>query len=456
MAATQSALVTIDTAAANRIRHPIKAATLLYSAPGTILRGPIYMTFVTLFALFIYSFYATSDVLVTAPLSLQRQVISVQAVGGGLVDAIHVKENALVSAGTPIATVQEKIRAAATPEQAAILKQKEDLLQQKDTQQKDYDHRLRQVELERQDLEKRQSTGVGELRNRIGQTNLQLKTAENNKAGLEKDVVIARQDLASREKLFANRDIPRTEVERAQQRVRDLERSIANAENEIGKIKLSLQSAESELQQLTDQNAMERLLKDIEKLKADQARDRDLLDKRVADLEQRLQEAGALVPGVHYEGDKAYYSSVHDGIVSAIHVQPGQIINPGAPVATLVPSTAPLEARVLVQNKDIGKLKHRQLVQIKYFAYPYQEYGIQTGEIADISTRPSTVASENSLYVVTVVLRRETIASRNRPDRPKSLEIGLQGVAEIKTGEKRFIELLFAPASRFFRGGADE
>ncbi|CAK0769952.1 hypothetical protein WCLP8_4450002 [uncultured Gammaproteobacteria bacterium] len=32
----------------------------------------------------------------------------------------------------------------------------------------------------------------------------------------------------------------------------------------------------------------------------------------------------------------------------------------------------------LAQNRDIGQLKRRQNVQIKYDAYPYQEYGISS------------------------------------------------------------------------------
>jgi hypothetical protein len=50
--------------------------------------------------------------------------------------------------------------------------------------------------------------------------------------------------------------------------------------------------------------------------------------------------------------------------------------------------------------------------------------------------------------MVRVALHSETIAKRN--ERPKQLEIGLEGVAEVKTGQKRFIELLFSPISRFF------
>ena len=84
-----------------------------------------------------------------------------------------------------------------------------------------------------------------------------------------------------------------------------------------------------------------------------------------------------------------------------------------------------------------------------YFAYPFQEYGIQSGAIAEIGTRPSTAPGEESLYVVRVALGSETIRSRSGVE--KTLEIGLQGLAEIKTGEKRFIELLFAPAAKFFK-----
>ncbi|UEM24798.1 HlyD family secretion protein (plasmid) [Skermanella mucosa] len=172
------------------------------------------------------------------------------------------------------------------------------------------------------------------------------------------------------------------------------------------------------------------------------------------ELNNRLLQSRTLVPGVRYEGDKAYYASLEDGIVTAVHVQRGVIVNAGTPMITMVRNTAPLEAQVFVQNRDIGKIRRGQKVQVKYFAYPYQEYGIQDGVIADIGTRPGAEPENRSRYLVTVALERETIAAR--AGTPKALEIGLEGVAEIKTGEKRFIELFFAPASRFFQGQEEE
>jgi hemolysin D len=176
-------------------------------------------------------------------------------------------------------------------------------------------------------------------------------------------------------------------------------------------------------------------------------RDQKLISDKILELNNRLAESRTLVPGVHYEADKAIYSSLEDGIVTAVNVPRGSIINPGTPMFTVVRNTAPLEAHVMVQNKDIGKIRRGQKVQIKYFAYPYQEYGIQHGVIADIATKPS---GPNAMYLITVALELETIAARASTV-TKALEIGLEGVGEVKTGEKRFIELFFAPASRFFQ-----
>ena len=71
----------------------------------------------------VYSGYATKDTVVEAPLVLQRQAMMIQAIGGGLVETVEVGENSPVFAGDPLARIQEKIRAATTPEQEALQRQ---------------------------------------------------------------------------------------------------------------------------------------------------------------------------------------------------------------------------------------------------------------------------------------------------------------------------------------------
>ncbi len=425
-------------AASIEVRHPIKAATLLYSAPKFILRGPIYLMFITIFCMLFYSFVATTDTLVVAPLTLQRQTVTVEAIGGGLVESLDVSENSPVAVGQALAVVQEKIRAASTPEQEALDRQLKDYEDRLTTANRDYDYRRHQLESSRDELQGRLITGKGSLADHIDQLTIQLNTAQRNH-----DNIAA--DLARYRPLCANRDIPSSKCD-------DLQRAASNAQADIENIRLSLKSAERDKAQQGDQSTLDRMNRDIDKARADYDIEVKQINERIADLQNRRRQAQTLVPGVNYKNDEAHYSSIVDGIVTTVHVQRGQLVDPGAPLFTIVRNSAPLEARVLVQNKDIGLLKIGQEVKIKYFAYPFQEYGIQRGSISEISVRPSTASGEANLFVVSVALASETVQRQpvRQGDPVKTLEIGLTGTAEIKTGDKRFIELLFTPASKFF------
>ncbi len=88
-------------------RHPIKAARLLFSAPNFILRGPIYLTFIVMFGMLVYSFIAKKDIIVTAPLKLEKKYETVESIGAGQVIEVRVKENASVKANDLLVRVQE-------------------------------------------------------------------------------------------------------------------------------------------------------------------------------------------------------------------------------------------------------------------------------------------------------------------------------------------------------------
>jgi multidrug resistance efflux pump len=434
---------------ANITRHPLKAATLLYSAPNPFFRGPVYFLFVTLIGMLIYSGYATKNTVVEAPLKLQRQAMVIQAIGGGLIETVDAGENSPVFVGDALATIQEKIRAASTPEQEALQRQIGGLQHQEREAAKAAEFRLSQMELDRLNLTQRRATEQGAIDNRIRQIEIQLQITQRNRAGIDEDLGSARHDLGIKQQLFAMRDIPQVELQRAQSRVSDLQRALNNADAEIQNVRLALENAKGDRAQIAETFSQARQENEINNLKLARQRDQAVIRERIAELNKRLLESRTLVPGVRYEDDKALYTSTVDGVVTNIHIQRGTIINPGAPLFTMVRNTAPLEAHVMVQNRDIGKIRRGQKVQIKYFAYPTQDYGVQTGSITEISAKPvSNEPGKPSLYLVNVALERETVTGLNGVTR--ALEIGIEGYAEIKTGEKRFLEILFAPSSRFF------
>jgi multidrug resistance efflux pump len=435
--------------AAHDTRHPLKAATLLYSSPNAFFRGAVYFLFFTLIGMLIYSGYATKDTVVEAPLKLQRQAMVIQAIGGGLIESVEVGENSPVSVGDELATIQEKIRAATTPEQEALQRQIGGLQHQEREAAKTAEFRLSQMELDRLNLTQRRATEQAAIDNRIRQIEIQLQITQRNRTGIDEDLGSARRDLGVKQQLFAMRDIPQVELQRAQTRVSDLQRALNNADAEIQNVRLALESAKGDRAQIAETFSQARQENEIENLKQARLRDQALNRDRIAELNRRLLESRTLVPGVRYDDDKALYTSIVDGVVTNVHIQRGTIINPGAPLFTMVRNTAPLEAHVLIPNRDIGKIRRGQKVQIKYFAYPTQDYGVQTGSITEISAKPAAAEpGKPSLYLVNVALEKETVTGPSGLTR--ALEIGIEGYAQIKTGEKRFLEILFAPSSRFF------
>lgn len=419
--------VHIEPVLAATTRHPIKAATLLYTPPGVILRGPIHMVFLVTFVGLLYSFWGTKDEIVEAPFRLGREASSTQAIGGGLIADVYAKEGQNVNVGTPLVDVQERTRATSSPEQ-------EFLSQQKTLAQ----NRLAQLRLELDDIKTNISTQKLVLGSRVEQITEQLNAAVRGQERRKNQLELARKQFERKKTLYNDRDITLPEFEDAQQRLNEAEKAVDDANSEILTIKVALNTAKAELGKYADFKTREKVEKSI-----------DQAEEEVATYEKKIRESQNLVEGLKYDTSVAKYSSKVKGQITRVYVSTGQLVSSGTPLVTVIPEGAPLEARVLVRNESIGQLKRLQDVKIKYFTFPFQEYGIASGKIKSISTVPSELKGEESMYVVTVALEKESVAKRD--SKPIPLGIGIAGAAEVKVGEKRLIELLFSPISKFLR-----
>ncbi len=122
--------------------------------------------------------------------------------------------------------------------------------------------------------------------------------------------------------------------------------------------------------------------------------------------------------------------------VTALHVRPGQAVQAGQTIATLVPlqanpadqahPTMPLEAHLFAPSRTAGFLQPGQTVYLRYAAYPYQKFGLHTGRISAVSDTPFAAnelppnlaaqlmaqnASNEALYRINVQLDAQSITS---------------------------------------------
>src|SRR5262249_48868014 len=154
----------------------------------------------------LYSFWATKDEIVEAPMRLEREASLTQAIGGGLVGDVYVREGQLVAAGTPLIDVQERTRATASPEQE-FLDQQKTLAQ----------NRVAKLRLELEDIKTNIGTQTLVLESRVKQITEQLNAANRGLERRRNLAELARKQFQRKKALYDEHDITLPEYEDAQQ-----------------------------------------------------------------------------------------------------------------------------------------------------------------------------------------------------------------------------------------------
>jgi len=141
-----------------------------------------------------------------------------------------------------------------------------------------------------------------------------------------------------------------------------------------------------------------------------------------------------------------------DGVVATRMIKPGQAIQAGQPLLSVLPGDGRLEADLLVPSRAIGFIEPGDTVLLRYKAYPYQKFGHQRGTVAQIS-RSALTSSElgalignaqqsESYYRVTVALAKQVITAYGKPE---SLKPGMLLDADVLGEKRRLAEWIFEP-----------
>jgi membrane fusion protein len=139
------------------------------------------------------------------------------------------------------------------------------------------------------------------------------------------------------------------------------------------------------------------------------------------------------------------------GTVGTVLVEPGQMVVAGAPLATILPDGAPLEAHLFAPSRSIGFLRVGQDVLLRYMAYPHQKFGSHAGRVAAIARSPLAASdlgfvppdgSREPLYRIKVELAAQSVPAYGREE---PLQPGMQVEADLLLDRRSLIEWVFEP-----------
>ncbi|KNZ34312.1 MAG: hypothetical protein AD742_02740 [Methylibium sp. NZG] len=152
-------------------------------------------------------------------------------------------------------------------------------------------------------------------------------------------------------------------------------------------------------------------------------------------------------------GRRIVLRAPQDGTVTAVLAEAGQSVNAASALASLLPSSASLQAHLYAPSSAVGFVRPDQPVLLRYQAFPYQKFGHQSGRVLQVSRSPLQ-ASElvglasvgggagEPLYRITVALDQQSVSAYGQP---QPLAPGMQMDADVLLDRRRLIEWLFEP-----------
>ena len=367
-----------------------------------------------------------------------RQLQVVQALDGGVVSEILVKEGQVVEKDQMLLRIDEtratsgvresqaqafalrarlarlKALAEGTPLQAPAPRPG-DLEEQRilDEERRLYESRVSElnalVSISQQQLMQRQQ---------------ELSEVRSRRAANERGLELAQQELAKTRPLLATGAVSEVEVLRLEREVTKTRGEVEQGGAQIARVQAAIGEAQRKIQEteLAFRNEARKELSDV-----------------LGKLNALNEGAVALADKV----DKAQVKSPVRGRVQRLLANTvGGVVQPGKDIVEIVPldDALVLEARVL--PKDIAFIHPGQVATVKFTAYDFAVYGGLEAKVENIS--PDTVVDEkgNAFYVVRVRTAQPNF-SESQPIIP-----GMTAEVDILTGQKTVLSYLFKPVLR--------
>lgn len=220
-----------------------------------------------------------------------------------------------------------------------------------------------------------------------------------------------------------------------QGRITQIEGDLLVSRQEAQKLWAEFQQKEAQSQQmrLEIQQQIKRLEVEITQLTADIANTNNQLNIAKAKLKHN------------------FLTSPVNGTVFSLNVKnTGQVVQPGETIAEIAPQQNPLVLSAVLPDKEAGFVHSDMSVNIKFDAYPYQDYGAIAGTVISISPDTQTDEKLGSVYRIEIALSRNYVLEEGQKIQ---LKPGQTAQADIIIRRRRIAEILLDPLRQLQSSG---
>jgi hemolysin D len=175
------------------------------------------------------------------------------------------------------------------------------------------------------------------------------------------------------------------------------------------------------------------------------------LEVEITQLQGKIADTQSLIKSAQTELQQSFLKSPTAGMILSLELQnTGEVVEPGQTVAEIAPQDSPLVLSAVIPSQEAGFITEGMPVKVKFDAYPYQDYGVVSGEVSSISANAKTDEKLGTFYQIEVALKRDYITQN---DAKIQLKLGQTAQADIIIRQRRIADVIFDPIKQLQKGG---
>ncbi len=228
------------------------------------------------------------------------------------------------------------------------------------------------------------------------------------------------------------------------QAMRDLRSQMTEHQGELFSAQQTVQQSQAELNQKKAQ-AQRKQLEAMQKIQQ--------LDVEMTQLQGKIAENKNLLTAAQSKLQYKYLKAPISGTILSLDLtNTGEVVEAGKTVAEIAPHNVPLVVSAVLPDEEAGFVKTGMPAQVKLDAYPYQDYGVVTGQVTNISADADSDEELGELYRVEIKLERDHIV---KDQEMIAFKPGQTVTADIIIRRRRIIDIVLDPIKKMQTDGLD-
>lgn len=242
-----------------------------------------------------------------------------------------------------------------------------------------------------------------------------------------------------------------TEITNAREQIFQAEQSLREMQARIIQSQGELYSAIKETERLRAELSQKQAERHRIELEAQQKIQR--LGVEITQINSKIAEAKNLLVTAQAQLKSKFLKSPIDGTVLSLDLQNiGKVVQAGQTIVEIAPAGEPLVLSAILPNRDAGFISKGMSAQVKFDAYPYQDYGIISSKVISISSDAESNERLGEVYRVEVALEQDHITDNHQPIK---LKAGQTATVDIVIRRRRILDVLLDPIRKLQQDGID-